>query len=74
MSNQEKKDNDFVYKYNKTNSGNKNNKIVLKKSNKFIINNYMFLIGIINKDNLYFESKIKGTYYQKILSKENVYL
>ena len=34
----------------------------------------MFLIGIINKDNLYFESKIKGTYYKKILTKENIYL
>ena len=74
MSNQEKEDNDFVYNYNKKNSGHKNNEIVLKKSNKFIINNYMFLIGIINKDNLYFESKIKGTYYKKILTKENVYL
>ena len=74
MSNQEKEDNDFKYNYNKANSGHNNNKIVLKKSNKFIINNYMFLIGIINKDNLYFESKIKGTYYNKILTKENIYL
>ena len=63
MSNQE---NDFIYNYNKKNSEHKKSKMVLIKSNKFIINNYMFLIGIINNDNLYFESKIKGTYYKKI--------
>ena len=51
-----------------------NNSFILKKCQTFLINNYVFIVGIINKDNLYFECRIKDKNYKKILSKEKIFL
>ena len=51
-----------------------NNSIILKKYQTFLIYNYVFVVGIVNKDNLYFECRIKDKYYKKIISKEKIIL
>lgn len=79
MSTNIETDNSFYkYKYNKEiinqEDQSNNSHFILKKYQTFVINDSIFKIGIINKDNLYFGCKINGNYFKRIMSKENIYL
>ena len=67
---------EYVYKYKSNNEQSPeeihNNTIILNQYQTFILNEYSFIIGTTDNNNLYIECKKNDKYYRKITSKKKV--